>query len=70
MSDHQPQSNDHEERAAKLTAYALGELDAAERSRVEADLAADADARRVYAEVQGVAEALTGGRTAIESKRR
>lgn len=43
-----------------LTAYALGELDAVERARVDAHLATDADARRFVAEVRESAALLTG----------
>jgi anti-sigma factor RsiW len=50
-----------EERAALLTAYALGQLDAADRSAVER-LLADPDARRVVEETRAVAEALRATR--------
>ena len=45
---------------AKLTAYALNELDAAERGAVEKILAENADARRWMAEVQQTATLLEG----------
>ena len=50
-----------EERAALLTAYALGQLDAADRSAVER-LLADPDARRVVEETRAVAETLRATR--------
>ncbi|HBB75505.1 MAG TPA: hypothetical protein DC048_13785, partial [Planctomycetaceae bacterium] len=50
-----------EERAALLTAYALGQLDDADRSAVER-LLADPDARRIVEETRAVAEALRATR--------
>jgi secreted protein with Ig-like and vWFA domain len=57
-------SLDREERDALLSAYALGELEAAEREAVErwlADATAE-EARRVVADSRAVAEALRAGR--------
>ena len=42
----------------KLTAYALGELDASERAAIEARLAIDPAAREEVAQIRGVATAL------------
>jgi len=43
----------------KLTAYALGELDAAERAAIEAVLADSPEARAVVEEIRAAAERLT-----------
>ncbi|MFM9057785.1 MAG: von Willebrand factor type A domain-containing protein [Planctomycetaceae bacterium] len=61
---HRFDSLDHEERDALASAYALGELEGAEREFVErllADPAAD-DVRRIVAETRAVAAALRTGR--------
>ena len=42
-----------------LTAYALGELDAAETARIEERLASDDEARRAVEEIRRTAEVLT-----------
>src|SRR5262245_37524785 len=43
----------------KLTAYALGELDAAERAAIEAALAVSPEARAAVEEIRATAEHLT-----------
>lgn len=44
----------------RLTAYALGELEGAERADIERELAGDPEGRRALAELRGVAQALEG----------
>jgi len=62
---------DHELLAARLTAYALGDLDSAEAAEIERMLAepARADERRQVEEVRRVAAALKAGRSEAEGTR-
>jgi Ca-activated chloride channel family protein len=62
---------DHELLAARITAYALGDLGAAEAAEVERMLAepARADERRQVEEVRRVAAALKAGRSEAEAAR-
>jgi anti-sigma factor RsiW len=58
MSVNRHESNEAEAHAARLTAYALGQLDEPERAEVEAELAASDDSRQTVATLRTVAGAL------------